>query len=236
MASLTFAQAKSLVAPYITSQGASDPVVDAAVNFVNERFITSGQWRGNRFIYNFTVSQDASGNSYFDTVPGIESVIKVVAVDTYQNGEIAEISSDWYPFNDGGLGYLPPSYVGDTQIIRLDNVPAYPLPSSHTVDTQRYRVVGCSPETRSMYCLVRRGYVPLVNDADTLVPSNRNAYRYGAQAFNYENVNELERARVYWALAYDCLNEETQSFEDGTQGNVDVQTKAFSPSLIRNLI
>jgi hypothetical protein len=104
------------------------------------------------------------------------------------------------------------------------------------VDTQRYRVIGNVPENRTLYCIVRRGYVPLVNDTDRLVPSNRNAYRYGIQAFNYENINELERAKVYWELAYQCLNEETASFEEGEQVSVDIQTKGFAPSLIQNLI
>jgi hypothetical protein len=237
MASLTFSAAKTLLAPYITSQGATDPVVSDAINFVNERFISSGQWKGNRFIKSFAVSQAVDGTYYFDTVPGVESVLKVMAIDSAQeSGEIVEIQSDWYPFNDGGIGYMPASYAGDTQIIRLGPSPASALPSGATSDTQRYRVVGKVPENRTMYCIVRRGYVPLVNSSDLLIPSNRNAYRYGVQAYNYENANELERANVYWTLSYQCLNDETSSFEEGEASQVDIQTKAFSPSLIQNLI
>jgi hypothetical protein len=237
MASLSFSQAKTLLAPYITSQGSTDPTVASAINFVNERFITSGQWRGNRFIYSFSVSTGSDNTYYFDTVPGIESVLKVMAIDpTYSAGEIVEISGDWYPFNDAGIGYMPANYTGDTQVIRLGPTPASPLPSGNTSETQRYRVVGRVPENRTMYCLVRRGYVPLVNDSDLLIPSNRNAYRYACQAVNYENINELERASVYWDYAYKCLNDETSSFEDGEAAQVDIQTKAFSPSLIQNLI
>lgn len=236
MASLTFAQAKTLLAPYFTSQGSSDPMLASAINFVNERFISSGQWRGNRFIHSFSVSTDVDGNYYFDTIPGIESVLKVLAIDSDHNGEIVDIMSDWYPWNDGGLGFMSATYAGDTQVIRQGNTPANALPSQTTAETQRYRVVGRVPETRTMYCIVRRGYVPLVNDTDLLVPSNRNAYRYGVQAFNYDNANELERAQVYWDLAYKCLNDETSSFEEGDQSQVDIQTKAFAPSLIQNLI
>ena len=182
MPSITFSQAKTLLAPFVTSQGASDPVVADAINFVNERFISSGQWKGNRFIKSFSVSQAEDGTYYFDTVPGVESVLKVIAIDpTYNSGEIVEIQSDWYPFNDGGIGYMPSDYVGDTQIIRLGPSPASNLPSSITSDTQRYRVVGRIPEDRTLYCIVRRGYVPIVNNNDYLIPSNRNAYRYGVQ-------------------------------------------------------
>jgi hypothetical protein len=236
MASLTFAQAKTLLAPFVSSQGASDPVVATAINLVNERFISSGQWRGNRFIHSFDVSVDGDGNYYFDTIPGIESVLKVLAIDSDKQGEIVDIMGDWYPWNDAGLGFMSPTYAGDTQIIRQGNVPANALPSQSTAETQRYRVVGRVPETRTMYCIVRRGYVPLVSDTDLLVPSNRNAYRYGIQAYNYENVNELERAQTYWSLAYQCLNDETTSFEEGDLNQVDIQTKAFAPSLIQNLI
>jgi hypothetical protein len=237
MASLTFAQAKTLLAPYITSQGSTDPVVSSAINFVNERFITSGQWRGNRFIYSFTPNKDSSGNYYIDTVPGIESILRVIAIDeSYVTGETGNIMSDWFPWSEGSLGWLPPSYAGDFQLIRQGNTPASPLPSGNTADTQRYRIIGGVPETRTMYCIVRRGYVPLVNSNDLLIPSNRNAYRYGVQAFNYENANELERAQVYWNLAYQCLNEETQAMEDGEVAEVDIQMKAFSPSAIQNLV
>jgi hypothetical protein len=242
MALLTFAQAQTLFAPYVTSQGASDPVVASAINFVNERLISSGQWRGNRFAYNFTVSQDSAGNYYFDTVPGIEAVLRVIALDTtYMTGEIADVMSDWYPWNENGIGYMSPTYVGDTQILRLGNSPAFPLPSGdgsghYTSDTQRYRVIGKIPETRTMMCLVRRGYVPLVNPEDVLVPSNRNAYRYGCQAYVYENNNELERAQVYWDLAYKSLNDESIAFEEGSSEQVEIQMKAFAPGIIQNLI
>jgi len=326
MPSLSFAQAKVLLAPYFTSQGPTDPAVGAAINFVNERFISSGQWKGNRFIKTFSVGEDSEGNYYFDTEPGVESVMRAIAVDYSQGspqGEIVEIMGDWYPFNDAGLGFLPPNYAGDTQIIRqgivkpqggvsVSNYPGvnadyfngdytyngsgqyisdkYPDVSStagryailkdsgvtgspnwafvrntsdddtsllvandntefpwdsswgygvsvvNAQDRQRYRIIGRVLETRTMYCIVKRGYVPLINNNDQLVPSNRNAYRYGIQAFNYENVNELERAQVYWQLAYQSLNEEAASFEEGSADQVDIQTKAFSPSLIQNLI
>lgn len=237
MPSLTFSQAKTLLASFVTSQGASDPIVADAINFVNERFISSGQWKGNRFIKSFNVSQANDGTYYFDTVPGVESVLKVMAIDsTYDSGEIIEIQSDWYPFNDGGIGYMPANYVGDTQIIRLGPSPASALPSGVTSDSQRYRVVGRVPENRTLYCIVRRGYVPLVNNNDLLIPSNRNAYRYAVQAYVYENANELERANVYWSLAYQCLNDETISYQEGEQAQVDIQTKAFAAGGIQNLI
>lgn len=242
MASLNFAQAKSLFCSYVTSQGPSDPEVGRAINFVNEKFITGGQWRGNRFSYTFTCSQDDAGNYYFDTVPGIESVMRVIALDTtYLTGEITQVMGDWYPWNDSGIGYMSPTFVGDTQVIRLGNTPVFPAPSgdgagNFTSDTQRYRVVGKIPETRSMLCLVRRGYVPLVNPTDLLIPSNRNAYRYGLQAYNYENKDELERAKVYWDLAYQSLNDETEAFEEASDDQVEIQMKAFAPGIIQNLI
>jgi hypothetical protein len=41
---------------------------------------------------------------------------------------------------------------------------------------------------------------------------------------------------IYWNLAYQCLNDEVDVFEDGVQDQVEVQTKAFAPGLIQNLI
>jgi hypothetical protein len=333
MPSLSFSQAKSLFAKYISYIGPTDSVVADAINFVNERFITSGQWKGNRFVKSFTCSLQGDGTYCFDT--GVESVLKAIAInDDGFTGDIADVMGDWFPFSEASLGYVPPSYVGDTQIIRIGQTPvsstAFPAvswqidchddtsgslqgkqikiagttltlgatgnivfssgstgtvvaaafstwatankytnsvvgntitissesPTFTVVDvnsglfieqasldasanltpTQRYRVIGKVPEDRVIYCLVRRGYVPLVNDNDLLFPSNRNAYRYGVQAYNYENTNELERAQVYWNAAFQCLNDETDSFEDGEEAQVEIQTKAFSPSLIQNLV
>jgi hypothetical protein len=335
MSSLNFSQAKSLFAKYISSQGASDPAVADAINYVNERFITSGQWKGNRFIKSFYCSLQSDGTYCFDTVPGVEAVLRAMAINSDSTyGDIADIQSDWYPWNEAGLGYIAGDYVGDTQVIRIGQTPisstAFPAvsyqidchddvggvlqgkqikiagttltlgatgnivfasgstgsvvaaafstwattnkyvnsvvantitissesPTFTIVDvnsglfieqasidsdakvtpTQRYRVIGKVPEDRQIYCLVRRGYVPLVNDNDLLFPSNRNAYRYGVQAFNYENINELERAQVYWNLAFQCLNEETTAFEDGETDLVQIQNKVFAPGTIQNLI
>jgi len=231
MASFSFAQAKSYLAPFVTSQGPSDPIVGNCINDVNERFITSGQWKGNRFIIWITPSFDEANQWYwFDTPTGVESVMKVIAVDTDgMNGEIADIMSDWFPFSENGLGWIQYNYNGDTEVIRLGISPQDP-------EKQRYRIVGKWPEDRSLYCIVRRAYLPLVNDSDILIPSNRNAYRYGAQAWQYENTYELERAQVYWQLAYQCLNEATIAYNDGEQAQIDIQFKAFSPHAIQNLI
>jgi hypothetical protein len=231
MPSFSFAQAKTYLAPFVSSQGPSDPLVANCINDINERFVTSGQWKGNRFLMAFTPGFDSSNNWYYiDTPVGVESILKVIAVDDgNMNGEIADILSDWYPFSENGLGWIAYNYVGDTELIRMGNVPG-------TADSQRYRIVGKYPEDRTFYAIVRRGYVPLINDGDLLIPSNRNAYRYGAQAWQYENTYELERAQVYWNLAYQCLNEATQAFEEGEQAEIDIQFKAFSPHAIQNLI
>ena len=335
MPSLNFSQAKNLYYKYISSVGPADPVVADAINFVNERFITSGQWKGNRFIKSFYCTQQADGTYCFDTVPGVEAVLKAVAINPDGlTGDNTEIMDDWFPFSDAGLGWLPPTYVGDTQLIRIGPTPlsSTQFPAvTYTIDchddangslygkqvkingitqtlgngaisfttgssgstiatafatfcattnycsattsgntvsitselttftvadvnsglfiqqssadattnvsnTQRYRVIGTVPETRQIYCLVRRGYVPLVNDNDLLFPSNRNAYRYGVQAYNYENVNELERAKIYWDISFSCLNDEVDAYEDGAEQQVDIQTKAFSPGYIQNLV
>jgi hypothetical protein len=315
MASLTYAQAQSLLAPFITSQGSSDPAVGSAINFVNERFITGGQWKGNRFIYSFNgqntlnnvaltyvgkiitgtyanhglsvgtlitinttspssqtayvgtfqvtapvttntftftsiytptanatasviasaFTSDSSG-TYIDTPVGVDSILKIIAVDTNQAGEIGTIMNDWFTFQKAGLGYLQQQYSGDFQIVRQGPTPASPLPSGNTSDGQRYRLIGEYPELRTMYCLVKRAYVPLVNPTDLLIPSNINAYRYGVQAYNYENINELERAQVYWDLAYKCLNDALESYQEGVQDGVEIQWDAFRPSLVQNLI
>ena len=230
MATLTFTEAQNLFAPFITSQGPTDPVVASAINFATERFITSGQWRGNRFIKSFTVNQDTDGNNYVDTVPGVESILRVIAIDPDgEGGEIGQVVSDWIPFSENGLGYLAPDYGGDLQLIRLGNV-------GGTSDTQRYRVIGNVPETRTLYCLVRRAYVFLGSGSDLVIPSNINALRNAMQALNFENIGEPQRAAAYWELAFTSLNQGVEAFEDGEINQVDIQSKGFALSAVQNLI
>lgn len=236
MPSLTYSAAKTLLSEFVSSQGASDASVGKALNFVVESFITSGQWRGNRFIHSFAISQDSNNNNYFDTVPGIESVLRVIAIDSDGNGEFGDILSDWMQFDRGYFNWLKPTAGGDLQLIRWGNYPAAPLPNGATADTQRYRVLGqVPPDTRTLYCLVRRGYVALSGDNDLVIPSNINALRYGMQAYFYETAGEPQRAGVYWGLAYTALNKATESFEDGEVAPVEVQFKG-NDYKIQNLI
>lgn len=233
---LTLGAAGTLLASFVTSQGPTDPLVSSGINFVNQRFLTSGQFRGNRFIYSFTVQQDSAGNNYIDTIPGIDSVLRVIAVDTDFNGEIGDIISDWTPFSPSGLGFLSPTAGGDLQLQRMGTSPSSPLPSGSTSNTQRYRVLGKTPvENRTLYCLVRRAYVQLVNPTDIIIPNDINAMRYGMMAFNYENNDEFTRADKCWERAYQCLNDSLESFEDGEVEVVEVQTKGYDYH-IQNLI
>jgi hypothetical protein len=308
---LSFGEAQVLFAPYVTSQGSSDPSVAAALNFVNERFITSGEWAGNRFQVSLVCN-----NNVLVVPVGVESVLGVCAIDSYGNGELVRVQGDFYSFNTDGLGYQNATYAGDTQVIRLgmtspmsrgivtpealvfvaggtessnaDGVRVKgldadgndiwvggqegeswnPSVSSHTsanvfsavtsvhvndplvnpwkivgatsgivysqylpweIDPayQMYRLVGQVPEVRTMLCLVKRGYVKLTDASQIMVPGNINAYRYGVQAYRFEVQDQLERAKVYWGMAFEALNQETVAFEEGADDVVQIQTESM---------
>jgi len=100
---------------------------------------------------------------------------------------------------------------------------------------QRYRIVGQFPETRLVYALCKRAFVPLLNDNDEVFPFNLNALRYAVQAYAYDQANDLERSEVYWNQAFKMLNEELADFEgDFTRNQIEVQNRTYTH--IMNLI
>jgi hypothetical protein len=41
---------------------------------------------------------------------------------------------------------------------------------------------------------------------------------------------------VYWDQAFSALNDATNSFEEGELAQIQIQTKAFAPGLMQNLV
>jgi hypothetical protein len=326
MSRLTFGTAKTLFADFITSQGPTDPSVATALNFVIERFVKSGRWKGCRFTAYITPY-----DNQITTPENVETVDGIICIDDqYPNNQLSQpvnIQPDWYQFSTTGMGLFPTNYTGDTQCIRLgDGFCTYRDPQTATTFTvtkealaetgnmtvkfkdsngdpywvngvegvtinlatdlpytspvattgiyevvkplttgrifmgltspavqiaiyspaelnpnyQRYRIVGNYPEERTIYAMCKRAFITFKLDTDEVIPSNLNALRYGVQAYIYDQQNDLERAKVYWDMAFTTLNEELEDFTgDFTREQIEVQMGAFAlggPQGIPNLI
>lgn len=72
-------------------------------------------------------------------------------------------------------------------------------------------------------CVVIRAFKPLVEDTDEVYPSNINALRYAVQAVVFDDVYDLERAKVYWDQAYRVLNSEAEQLQLGEQKQLNLK-------------
>lgn len=100
-------------------------------------------------------------------------------------------------------------------------------------DFQRYSIAG---EDRNFAALVTKAAKIITDSNDLIWPSNLNALRYGMQAWQYEDIDDLTRAQIYWQMAFKALEDELEVTEsDSTQSNLNIQLKAFAPR-IRNLV
>lgn len=85
-------------------------------------------------------------------------------------------------------------------------------PNKLTSGYHRYRVPdGDWGDT--IECLCKRAFVPVVADADIVIPGNIGALKMGLMALQYEDKNDLERAEIYWNKAFTILNSELEQFK-----------------------
>jgi len=84
-------------------------------------------------------------------------------------------------------------------------------PGKTTSGYHRYRVPdGDLGDT--IECLCKRAYVAAVADNDIIVPNNIGALKLGMMALQYEDKNDMDRARQYMAEAVSLLNSELDQF------------------------
>lgn len=83
---------------------------------------------------------------------------------------------------------------------------------------RRYRVPGCTAWTASapgqFLAVCKRGYVPVANDNDEVIPANLGALRFGLEALLKEDAQDYSRAQQMWQTAQQLLTNEV-SDDDG---------------------
>jgi len=128
MPRLTFAQAKIKLAKFISSQGPDDPEVADALNFVLERIMKSGQWKGNKFTAIFTPYDNQI------TAPAeVEAINALMAINPDGMRDVCYIQTDWYAFSENGRGVFPDDFFGTALAIRQgDGFCTYRDPSQPT--------------------------------------------------------------------------------------------------------
>lgn len=83
-------------------------------------------------------------------------------------------------------------------------------PSKTVSGYRRYRV---PPGINWLEVIAKRAFVPMVADADPVIPSNIGALKHGLRAVRFEDASDDDRALVAWGNAYRELDNELQEFQ-----------------------
>ncbi len=83
-------------------------------------------------------------------------------------------------------------------------------PAEQNPNYQRYRIAHSNPKTQSkvLYALATRSFIPALFPNDQIFPSNLPALRYALQALRFEEVQDPLRAHMAWQDALASLEEE----------------------------
>lgn len=79
---------------------------------------------------------------------------------------------------------------------------------------RRYRL-SCTSDSTTVHAMCKRRHVPVVADADEIIPGNINALELGLQGRRYDLANDPETAARYWGDAFALLNAELGEFHGG---------------------
>jgi hypothetical protein len=92
------------------------------------------------------------------------------------------------------------------------------------------------PIAPTVDCLLHLAHTVLVHPGDyTLCPSAR-AIKLAMLAVGYEEVNDADRAKVYWADAYSALNEQESTQRGGVRGSATIQPFGDGVYPVRSLM
>ena len=113
MSQLTFLEAKTKFAHFVSSAGPTDPEVATAINFVVERFMKSGLWKGNKFTANFWPY-----DNQITTPPDVMAINALQAIELSGMKENCILQSDYYRFSEAGRGIFPDDFYSQAMAIR----------------------------------------------------------------------------------------------------------------------
>lgn len=150
---------------------------------------------------------DGLGNTLYDSTgnAGFKVTLTLDGV-TFSNIGIARITSIRKPLTEGSLNLFAVNPNDQTQKAQIASYePTETVPSY-----KRYRLASAD-FSRSIDCLCKRRFIPLVNGPDdntVIVPGNEGALKNMLMSLQYEDQNDMERAELYFKKSLQLLNQE----------------------------
>lgn len=164
---------------------------------------------------------------------------------TLLNGTITSLKEDFSLTNTNGSLSLK-AFGNGNQInavseIRFDGIPTnieiYAVESGKTVDDKlvlaegrgdqifryrRYRTRTPSNVTQEIFLLLKRAFVPIMDESDIVYLGNVNAIKSGILATTAEDNADIERANYHWQVCKQLLEDEKDAYRGGARQTMRV--------------
>jgi hypothetical protein len=159
---------------------------------------------------------------------------------TLLNGSYTSLQEDFSLTNASGSialkAFANANQINSVSEIRLDgivpNIEIYAVESGKTVDDKlvlaegrgdqifryrRYRTKTPSSATQEIFLLLKRSFVPIMDESDIVYLGNVNAIKSGILATTAEDNADIERANYHWQVCKQLLEEEKDAYRGGAR-------------------
>lgn len=201
---MTVSEAQELFLRYVGPLDTDEAVFLAALNHLRKRFFDSGKWKG------LKVEVEVTPVAGVITLPeDCESVLGAQI-----NGAPVVVFGEYHEFLPGGPGELGAD--GTFTPALVDN------------GDRTYKLMGPSDATTSVRLKCKRRYIALEESTDVVYPDNPGALKLGLMSLKFEDENDLERAREYFAQALLLLNGEVHEARGASQQTLQQSPHGFA--------
>lgn len=159
---------------------------------------------------------------------------------TLLNGSYTSLQEDFSLTNASGSialkAFANAAQINSVSEIRFDGIPSnieiYAVESGKTVDDKlvlaegrgdqifryrRYRTRTPSSATQEIFLLLKRSFVPIMDESDIVYLGNVNAIKSGILATTAEDNADIERANYHWQVCKQLLEDEKDAYRGGAR-------------------
>jgi hypothetical protein len=164
---------------------------------------------------------------------------------TILNGITTSLQGDFSLTNPNGslslIAFGNANEINSVSEIRFDGVPSniqiYAVESGLTVDDKlvlaegrgdqifryrRYRTKTPSSATQEIFLLLKRAFVPIMDESDVVYLGNVNCIKHGILATTAEDNADIERANYHWQVCKQLLEDEKDAYRGAARQTMRV--------------
>ena len=130
--------------------------------------------------------------------------------NSYEANSISQIQFDGIPYNLQVYAIEDGKTIDDKIVLaegRGDTIFRY----------RRYRTRTPSSTTQDIFLLLKRAFVPIMDESDVVYLGNVNAIKSGILATTAEDNADIERANYHWQVCKQLLEDEKDAFRGGAR-------------------